>query len=196
MDKLTLEQAIKQHICYGAKVEILNHYRNYVGLPYSNANGYYMLAGDIHMTYNGGSTGISIKQFRFCLRPLSYLTKEIEHKGEMIIPILELYKISIYDDIQDYKIVTRSNDFDTYVSGIRVLDSSQEYRVLSFSTSNGFATQECGQADIIDQRRVVLTANQMLLWQKLFEWHFDVFGLIEKGLAVDINTIESEVEHG
>ena len=25
--------------------------------------------------------------------------------------------------------------------------------------------------------------------QKLFEWHFDVFGLIEKNLAIDINTI-------
>ncbi len=28
-----------------------------------------------------------------------------------------------------------------------------------------------------------------LEFQKLFEWHFDVFGLIEKGLAIDINTI-------
>ncbi len=26
-------------------------------------------------------------------------------------------------------------------------------------------------------------------FQKLFEWHFDVFGLIEKGLAIDINTL-------
>lgn len=26
---------------------------------------------------------------------------------------------------------------------------------------------------------------------KLFEWHFDVFGLIEKGLAIDINTLEN-----
>jgi hypothetical protein len=25
---------------------------------------------------------------------------------------------------------------------------------------------------------------------KLFEWHFDVFGLIEKGLAIDINTLK------
>ena len=25
--------------------------------------------------------------------------------------------------------------------------------------------------------------------QKMLEWHFDVFGLIEKGLAIDINTI-------
>jgi hypothetical protein len=28
-----------------------------------------------------------------------------------------------------------------------------------------------------------------ILIQHLFEWHFDVFGLIEKGLAIDINTI-------
>jgi hypothetical protein len=28
------------------------------------------------------------------------------------------------------------------------------------------------------------------LVQKLFEWHFNVFGLIEKGLAVDINTLK------
>ena len=26
--------------------------------------------------------------------------------------------------------------------------------------------------------------------QKLIEWHFDVFGLIEKGLALDINTVD------
>lgn len=26
--------------------------------------------------------------------------------------------------------------------------------------------------------------------EKLLEWHFDVFGLIEKGLAIDINTLE------
>jgi hypothetical protein len=27
--------------------------------------------------------------------------------------------------------------------------------------------------------------------EKLLEWHFDVFGLIEQGLAVDINTIKA-----
>lgn len=26
--------------------------------------------------------------------------------------------------------------------------------------------------------------------QKLLEWHFDIFGLIEKGLAIDINTLK------
>lgn len=28
------------------------------------------------------------------------------------------------------------------------------------------------------------------IMQKLFEWHFDVFGLIESGLAIDISTLE------
>lgn len=27
--------------------------------------------------------------------------------------------------------------------------------------------------------------------EKLFEWHFDVFGLIEQGLAIDINTLKN-----
>lgn len=29
------------------------------------------------------------------------------------------------------------------------------------------------------------------MYQKLYEWHFDVFGLIEKGLAIDINTLNN-----
>lgn len=34
-----------------------------------------------------------------------------------------------------------------------------------------------------------LEGVQYLEIQKLFEWHFDVFGLIEVGLAIDINTL-------
>lgn len=32
-------------------------------------------------------------------------------------------------------------------------------------------------------------SNYPEITRKLFEWHFDVFGLIEKGLAIDINTL-------
>jgi hypothetical protein len=31
--------------------------------------------------------------------------------------------------------------------------------------------------------------NQLSLFNKLFEWHFDVFGLIEKDLAININIL-------
>jgi hypothetical protein len=31
--------------------------------------------------------------------------------------------------------------------------------------------------------------NNFILFQKLFEWHFDIYGLIDAGLAIDINTL-------
>ncbi|MEO6522227.1 MAG: hypothetical protein ABIN91_11155 [Mucilaginibacter sp.] len=36
-----------------------------------------------------------------------------------------------------------------------------------------------------------LNAVKYACLSKLFEWHFDVFNLIEQGLAIDINTIQS-----
>ncbi len=39
----------------------------------------------------------------------------------------------------------------------------------------------------IDQSAVKYLNYEVI--QMLFEWHFDIFGLIEKGLAVDINTL-------
>lgn len=123
------------------------------------------------------------------LRPLSDLTQLIEINGKNIIPFLELYKISIDEDVEEYKIVTSSNHPEIYTAGIRVLDSTGEYKILSFSISNGFATQNCGYKDVIEDRVVELTMNQSQLWEKLLEWHFDVFSLIEKGLAIDINTL-------
>jgi hypothetical protein len=36
---------------------------------------------------------------------------------------------------------------------------------------------------------VPLHFSQLDAFNKLFEWHFDIFGLIEKGLAIDINTL-------
>lgn len=33
--------------------------------------------------------------------------------------------------------------------------------------------------------------SQLEAYEYLFEWHFDVFGLIEKGLAIDYNSVKS-----
>ncbi len=41
-----------------------------------------------------------------------------------------------------------------------------------------------------DENRISKLPYDLML--KLFEWHFDVFGLIEKGLAIDINTFATE----
>lgn len=75
------------------------------------------------------------------LRPLSDLTKEIEHNGEKFVPHT---KLGGRPNLTDYDI--------DYLS--------KKINVMSY----GLITQ-------------------------LIEWHFDVFGLIEKGEAIDINTI-------
>ena len=40
-----------------------------------------------------------------------------------------------------------------------------------------------------DYYKDILSHMPLCIAQKLFEYHFDVFGLIEKKLAIDINTI-------
>jgi len=71
------------------------------------------------------------------LRPLSDLTKEIEHNGEKFVPSTIFPEHGPYDTA--FKIQNRL-----------------PYSVVAI----------------------------------LFEWHFDVFGLIDEGLAIDINTLE------
>ena len=77
------------------------------------------------------------------LRPLSDLTKEIEHNGERFVPGEELRWSNITADIFS-----------------KSINITHEH-------SNLF------HCDYV----------------KLTSWHFDVFGLIEKCLAIDINTI-------
>ena len=78
------------------------------------------------------------------LRPLSDLTKEIEHNGERFVPIKQLSKYT--------------ND----------------------QTSGGKNGLEWGIIETFPYSDLI----------KLFEWHFDVFGLIDQGLAININDIE------
>ncbi len=75
------------------------------------------------------------------LRPLSDLTKEIEHNGEKFRPLDRTGKAYRFDILEHI---------------------------------------EANPLDHIDLSDALL----------FFEWHFDVFNLIESGLAIDINTLE------
>lgn len=92
--------------------------------------------------YTKGLMTLSFDEFKYflgnckpLLRPLSDLTKEIEHNGEKFVPSEKLLDSSMLQ----------------YTDDIRMLR----------------------HGDV----------------EKLHEWHFDVFGLIENGLAIDINTL-------
>lgn len=96
------------------------------------------------------------------LRPLSDLTKEIEVNGKKFIPAEIIIKEYLAD------VTWGSNEV-----GIGVLNKDGSMRDLCFML--GEITLEC----------------PLMIYEFLCEWHFDVFGLIEKGLAYDINELNN-----
>lgn len=101
------------------------------------------------------------------LKPLSDLTKEIEFKGEKFVPVeklFEIFAINKKPHYQEYYV----NDYPNYI--------------------------ECSHPSTSESLRLIkydLMQNRADLVLKLYEWHFDVFGLIEKGLAIKKDTHEN-----
>jgi hypothetical protein len=130
-----------------------------------------------------------IQSIKPILRPLSDLVKEIEVDGEKFIPITELRCIEQgnwdedvflkdHTQIIDYGIRKAEYESDCY--WIEWKDGITQTQILSFK-DNDFSR-------IWKEKMMgVGVNNQLMLFNKLYEWHFDVFRLIEKGLAIDIN---------
>ena len=96
------------------------------------------------------------------LRPLSDLTKEIEVNGEKFIPVEKL-------------------------------KSEFLFGCFFFAKSNfgwtGFISPIGNHVPIYIGNEIMDECNYYI-YQKLCEWHFDLFGLIDVGLAIDINTVK------
>jgi len=94
------------------------------------------------------------------LRPLSDLTKEIEHNGEKFVPIDKLKHEEEQQNTMFFLF------YGNIIDGLRYLEDVAEYNSVNTKyLSYPLAT-------------------------KLIEWHFDIFGLIKIGLAIDINTLK------
>ena len=90
-------------------------------------------------------------------RPLSDLTKEIEHNGERFNPMRKLGEFMYIAQPDSF-----GNEKDA-VNWVRAMTNLVSYDCLNLP---------------------------YFVCEKLFEWHFDVFGLIDEGLAIDINTLK------
>ncbi len=125
----------------------------------NKANVAYMSTKRIAFIYTSGigevnklAWGHASGKVKPILRPLSDLTKEIEHNGEKFVPEEWFIK-----EIQRHSVKAL---FDImHSSGLEAAILSADYFVI----------------------------------QKLFEWHFDVFGLIPEGLAIDMNTLKKKI---
>lgn len=124
------------------------------------------------------------------LRPLSQLTQEIEQKGERFVPIIELFKLKTQ--------VTGSEIFDYYIENDTAILrlKGQQFEEITSKTffeidlePNQVAfsiVSEIWEDDEMKQENINQCGNEMLMYQKLHEWHFDLYGLLGRGLAVEI----------
>lgn len=127
------------------------------------------------------AVGLSNKQFPIqiikpILRPISDIIKEIEHEGKKFVPIVRLAKIEVGE--HNCEVCTKiEDDGCSYF-----IDYLPTWFSLYFhKTYYSFSRWDDGEER---------TACNNDLRQKLIEWHFDIYGLIEKGLAIDKNTIK------
>lgn len=120
--------------------------------------------------------GYYLKQIKPILRPMPDLTLPCLDDGET--PLVELAKIATRrflteESTASFKVV---RDFCIIeIQNIEVIFSYTDF--MTFTLFNRRYSQHKPVMD------------QLELFQYLFEHHFDVFGLIEKGLAINMNTL-------
>jgi hypothetical protein len=116
---------------------------------------------------------VYLSEVKPLLRPLSDLTKEIEVNGEKFVPIVKLGVLYFpKSEIENggvliEELVYKDNEFKNYFQDYNYIGDNVNlyYKNIGYSES-------------------------VKIQQQLFQWHFDVFGLIEKGLAINLNSIK------
>ena len=106
------------------------------------------------------------------LHPLSDLTKEIEVNGEKFIPIVELLKLDNPQWLERHP--------------------NGRYSEIEYSQNEVLANATFSFQATLSIHLHLKSLENERSWkiEKLKEWHFDTFGLIDNGLAVDINTVK------
>jgi len=139
--------------------------------------------------------------YKLVLHPLSDLTKPIKHKGEEFVTIEMLYHAACEGVVGEtepkggwYK---GGYDLEEYEEdGCQVVKMTPwDERFCAFELSWGLKQDGgIGAYTSIGLDRDHLSGgiiDSKSFWERLYKYHFDTDGLIEAGLAVDVNTLET-----
>ena len=106
------------------------------------------------------------------LRPLTDLDKEIEINGEKFIPGVKLAELKI--NLKLYIDISPSTNFDC--------------KIVQKPFGKILKVSKLGDWVVLLSLTEPYRADYWII-EKLLEWNFDIFGLIDKSLAIDINKI-------
>lgn len=169
------------YLPYGVKFisELDKPYDEFGRQPIWTINGIHELFGGYSLLTKDNNDSYAITKCKPLLRPLSDITKEIEHNGEKFVPLKRITKE--YYDPDNETIFDNENLF-------KIVYNKYCYPSNNKRTSHWWLSYN-EESISFDNQEVESVLPQYRLLQKLFEWHFDLFGLIEKGLAVSYNDL-------
>lgn len=125
----------------------------------------------------------SMKEIKLYLRPMSDLAREITHRGETVVPIVAIGNLIGYENLTAYEFDGRVE----YGWGRQCYDDSQGYSFGWHTASMAFGVW----ADCIDEGWPTVQTEMMTV--HVIDWlnahFFDYRGLIDAGLAIDVNTL-------
>jgi len=179
MEKLTLEH-IAPYLPYGLMViRISKCERTYINPgPYKLIGADNLNAGYLH------GASFSIENSKPILRSMD-LTKPITIEGKEVIPIVELAKIMWGDKIE----IGNFRKTDNYQVCEINPNTMHVLRHLIFDSDGFHHSAPRHREPVLNQIRTC--PNQRELWKWLYANKFDVDGLIDAGLAIDVNTLET-----
>lgn len=176
MEKLTLEH-LAPYLPYSITVEIVD-----LPLGYHTRKFELDCGHDFHFY-------LKENRVRPHLRPMSDLTKPITvdgyNDGKPFVPIEELFQlayVSVFDNRFDGSFI-RTDEFNEHLA----LQAKE--MVMGREWVYGF-TVELPNHFLLTANGDRLTISNFEMYGMLPKWHFDVYGLIDKNLAVDLNTLK------
>lgn len=143
-------------------------------------------------------------EFKPILQPLSDLVNLIEFNGRQFVPLIELLQIHLTDSkwglTSKFDVVkwfadetqkgVMNGKYYTIRYSYELSDSTVSVTDLTYDTAfNRFTLREK------QPREKQLWLNYKPLEEKLIEWNFDVFGLIDSGLAINKNNVPQIQKH-
>lgn len=170
----------KQQFCaislpHGLCCEILDYKSDYVGNKYDFIVGINQWSkdGKLWSAWTVGGARPALDKIKPVCHPPSDLTNPITHKGETVVPIIELAKISMIGDKAERFEITKNKKYITvYFENKETFTFSIKF--MSFYSTIGNKSQ--------------IAPYQLNLFQKLIEWHFNLMD--ESESFIDVNTLE------
>lgn len=123
------------------------------------------------------------------LRPMD-LTKPITIDDKEIIPIEELAKMALSQKYRHGLEHVINNGNMKYFEFGSVITFKEDNSCFSFGFDHNMQAERLGFS-LIRDNTIHYFLNQLSLFQWLFKNKFDVFNLITAGLAIDVNTLET-----